>query len=422
MAIQTIVSFIVVLGVLVFVHELGHFLFAKRAGILVREFAIGFGPKIYSRKKGETVYSVRLLPLGGFVRMAGEDPEVIEVKTGSLAYATRTEEGEIDHLYFYEPVGVNRELIVGRIVEIDWEKKLFVRLEMEDEKEERFSLHSNAILHIDHKNEIQIAPWDRQFGSKTAGQKAMTIFAGPLFNLILTVLFFIIYTAMTGVEYRLPVLETLPNSPAQQAGILPGDEIQSVNGKKVETYDMLRYALMDSGGKEVTLTVKRGNQLLQLPVTPKKEGEAYVIGARFNTKEMIRDATFIEAVQGGLKDTYNWTVVLLESFGKLITGQTSIKSLGGPVQIGEVTGKVADAGILALIRWTALLSLNLAIFNLLPIPALDGSRLVFIGLEAIRGKPISPNKESMVHFVGFALLMMLMLVVTYNDIVKIFFT
>lgn len=416
---KTVVSFIVVLGLLVFIHELGHFLFAKRAGILVREFAIGFGPKIFTRKRGETTYSIRLLPLGGYVRMAGEDPEVLEVKTGALVYTSQTPEGKIDHLYFYEPVGLDRELMVGRIVEIDWEKELFVCLETEGEQEVRYDLHPTAILHVDSKNEMQIAPWDRQFGSKTSGQKAMTIFAGPLFNLVLTVLLFILYTSLTGVEYRLPVLQTQPNSPAQQAGILPGDEIQGVSGKKVDTYDMLRYELLESGGKEVILKVKRDNQLLDIPVTPRKEGEGYIIGATFNQNQMLRDATFLESIQGGFKATYNWSVVLLEGFGKLVTGQTSLKSLGGPVQIGEVTGKVAEAGILPLIRWTALLSLNLAIFNLLPIPALDGSRLVFIGLEAVRGKPISPNKESMVHFVGFALLMMLMLVVTYNDIMKL---
>lgn len=419
---QTIVSFVIVLGLLVFVHELGHFLFAKRAGILVREFAIGFGPKIFSRKKGETLYSVRLLPLGGYVRMAGEDPEVLEVKTGSLVYATKTEQGEIDHLYFYEPMDLNRDLFVGRVVEIDWEKDLFVRLEMEEGKEERFSLHREAILHVDEVTEMQIAPIDRQFASKTPGQKALTIFAGPLFNLILTVILFIIYTAMTGVEYRLPISEVVPNSAAQKAGIKPGDEILAVAGKRINTYDMLRYELMETKGREVMITVKRGNQTLELPITPQKSGEAYVIGAVFEQSKMLRDATFLESLQGGFQATYNWTVVLLDGFRDLVTGQVSIKSLGGPVQIGEVTGQVAEAGILPLIRWTALLSLNLAIFNLLPIPALDGSRLVFIGLEALRGKPINPNKESMVHLIGFALLMVLMLVVTYNDIVKVFFT
>ncbi|KFZ39712.1 RIP metalloprotease RseP [Thermoactinomyces sp. Gus2-1] len=420
---QTIVIFVLVLSLLVFVHELGHFIFAKRAGILVREFAIGFGPKLFATKRGETLYSIRILPLGGYVRMAGEDAEMVEIKTGTMVYATQTPEGKLNHLYLYDPQGLETEsLIVGRLVKADLERQLYVVLEDSDENEAKYFLDPQANIHYGEKTELQIAPYDRQFGSKTAGQKAMTIFAGPLFNIALTIILFAIYTFVTGIEDRLPVDQTIPDSPAAKAGIRENDLIVAINGKKVNTMDSLRYELLESKGETVTITVDRNGQKLDFPVTPQKSGEVYQIGVYFNVNEMKRDATLWEAAIDGFRQTYDWSVMIMDGFGKLVTGQLGLKSLGGPVQMGSITGEAAKAGYESLIRWTALLSLNLGIFNLLPIPALDGSRLVFIGIEAVRGRPISPNKESLVHFIGFALLMMLMLVVTFNDIKKVFFT
>lgn len=419
---QTVLVFILVLSLLVFIHELGHFLFAKRAGILVREFAIGFGPKIYSRIHGETMYSIRALPLGGFVRMAGEDAEVVEIKTGTLVYATHNSQGQIDHIYLKEPAYLQKNLTTGRVVEADLEDQLYLILEDDNGVETKYPLDSKALIHFSEKNVVQIAPKDRQFGSKTVGQKAMAIFAGPLFNIILTIILFMVYTLMVGIQDRLPVEEVLPGKPAALAGIQKGDLITAVNGQEVRTMDALRYKLMESKGEPVTISVQRAGKTLQMTVRPEKIGETYQIGAKFSVPKMMRKATVTEAVADGFKKTYEWSVIILDGFAKLVTGQLSIKSLGGPVQMGDITGKAAEAGIAPLIKWTALLSLNLGIFNLLPIPALDGSRLVFIALEAVRGRPINPNKESLVHFVGFALLMMLMLVVTFNDIKKIFFT
>ncbi len=419
---QTLIVFIFVLSFLVFVHELGHFIFAKRSGILVREFAIGFGPKIFTKMHGETLYSVRMLPLGGYVRMAGEDAEIVEIKTGTTVYATLSDDSKLDHLYLYEPPQMDvHSFAAGRLLEADLEKQLYVVLEKQDGTEQKYFLDSQAIIHYDEKTQMQIAPYDRQFGSKTAGQKAMTIFAGPLFNVILTIVLFGVYTFVTGIEDRLPVDKVIANSPAAQAGIQADDLIVAINGEKVNNMDSLRYNLLESRGNPVTITVKRDGKELNVPVTPQKSGEAYQIGVYFNVNDMKREATLMESVTDGFKQTYDWSVIILDGFGQLITGQLGIKSLGGPVQMGSITGEAAKAGVEQLLRWTALLSLNLGIFNLLPIPALDGSRLVFIGIEAIRGRPVNPNKESFVHFVGFALLIMLMIVVTFNDIKKVFF-
>lgn len=199
-----------------------------------------------------------------------------------------------------------------------------------------------------------------------------------------------------------------------------------IDGKKVSA-EKLFHVIQDSEGKPVKVTVERDGQILHLTITPKreydpqKEQQVYLIGVLFGSQQM-KDPNLWEAIVDGVKRTYDWTTIMVDGFAKLITGEYSINSLAGPVQMGDMTGKIAQRGIEPLIQWTALLSLNLAIFNLLPIPALDGSRLVFIGIEAIRGRPVHPNKEHLVHLVGFALLMMLMLVVTYNDIMKVFFT
>ncbi len=423
---QTVLVFIFVLGVLVFFHELGHFLFAKRAGILVREFAIGFGPKLFSKRYGETLYSLRILPLGGYVRMAGDDPEMVEIKTGTLVYMVENEEKEIERVFLYEPTHLEKAWIVGRVVKIDLENSCHVVLEDEEGNETEYALSRTAIIHYDPKNEMQIAPIDRHFASKTVGQKAMTIFAGPLFNIILTVILFTVLAFMVGVEGKLVVERFVENSPAEQAGMKPGDVMTEIDGKKVSA-EKLFHVIQDSEGKPVKVTVERDGQILHLTITPKreydpqKEQQVYLIGVLFGSQQM-KDPNLWEAIVDGVKRTYDWTTIMVDGFAKLITGEYSINSLAGPVQMGDMTGKIAQRGIEPLIQWTALLSLNLAIFNLLPIPALDGSRLVFIGIEAIRGRPVHPNKEHLVHLVGFALLMMLMLVVTYNDIMKVFFT
>lgn len=412
----TLIIFILVLGLLVFIHELGHFLFAKRSGILVREFAIGFGPKLFAKRVGETLYSIRILPLGGYVRMAGEDPELIEIKTGTTVIATQNKKGLIEHLYLYPPKQSIDRQIKGHVVEVDIEKELFVVIEDQSKKETKYRFDPQAIIHFDPKTEMQIAPIDRQFGSKTVGQKAATIFAGPLFNILLTIVLFIIFVMMTGVQY-LTVDKVIAGKPADHAGMRIGDKIVEINGRSVNTRDGYYYHLVSDPNKELQITVQRDGERLTLPVKPIQENGTYQIGVHL----VYQKANLLTAVQQGFIHTGEWTMIMLDSFKKLVTGQLSINSLGGPVQMGHTTGKVAEAGIEPLIKWMALLSLNLGIVNLLPIPALDGSRLIFIGLEAIRGRPINPNKESLVHFVGFAFLMLLMLVVTYNDIMKVFF-
>jgi regulator of sigma E protease len=417
----TIVAFILVLSVLVFIHELGHFLFAKRAGILVREFAIGFGPKLFSVFKGETLYSIRVLPLGGFVRMAGEDPETVEIPTGSKVTAERDESGRLVRIHLGD-APAKGDAVVGKVMELDLERDLYLVLEDEEGQQKRYSVHPQAVIQRDEKNVLQIAPRDRQFGSKSVGQRASTILAGPVFNIILSMILFGVLTLMTGVETKVSIHKVNPDSPAEQAGLKAGDEIIAIDGKRIQNAEAVSMNIQESKGEPLTFEVRRAGTTFELDVHPEWNEQHKMYWIDVQLQPHMRKATFSDAVANGFKETYQWTVRIFDGFGQLITGRIGIESLGGPVQIASITGQAAEAGYIPLIRWTALLSLYLGVFNLLPIPALDGSRLAFIVFEAIRGRPVDPNKESLVHFVGFALLMMLMLVVTYNDIMRVFFS
>jgi regulator of sigma E protease len=446
MVFQTVISFILVISLLVFIHELGHFLFAKRAGILVREFAIGFGPKLFSVFRGETLYSIRMLPLGGYVRMAGEDPEIVDLKTGTRLILDKDAQGRVLRIRTPKPPTAG-EIVEqpwmeagdleaddlpphlpprsvttgGKLLEVDLEDRLFVLVEDESGREVRHDVHPQAVIQYDEQNMIQIAPRDRQFGSKSILDRFLTIAAGPVFNFILTIILVAVVTLFIGLETRVSINGVVENSPAEEAGIKAGDIVREIEGKSVTSTTDIRIPLVESQGEPVDMVLERANQTYETRIQPEfsQETETYLIGIEM--KQEMREATLSEAVVQGFTGSYDMAVVLFRSLGQLITGKVGIDNLAGPVGIADITGQAAEAGWLALLRLTAVLSLNLGILNLLPIPALDGSRLVFIMLEALRGRPIDPNKESMVHFVGFALLMMLMLFVTYNDIVRLFF-
>jgi regulator of sigma E protease len=261
---------------------------------------------------------------------------------------------------------------------------------------------------------------DRQFASKGILDRALTILAGPVFNFLLTIVLMAVVTLVVGLETKVSVEDIDPGTPAEKAGIKPGDIVRSVEGKEVKSLNDIRMPLQEAGGKPVSMVLERANQNYDITVKPVKKDGQFLIGIRM--KQELRDATVSEAAVSGFKKTYELTGVMLQGISQLITGKVGLESLAGPVGIADITGQAAEAGWLPLVRLTALLSLNLGILNILPFPALDGGRLAFIAFEALRGKPIDPNKESLVHFVGFALLMMLMLLITYNDVVRVFFS
>lgn len=405
--------------VLVTVHEWGHYYFAKRAGILVREFAIGFGPKLFSYKRNETQFTLRLLPFGGFARMAGEDPELNQIEAGQTI-AVRESDGLVKTIYL-DQLDNRKNVIRGEVQSIDLEDALTLMLDVDGDSQQ-FKVHPQALT-VSKGQSVQIAPRDRQYGSKTVGQRAMAIFAGPLMNFVLAFVLFAIHVQMTGIQVANPtnviVGEVTEGMPADKAGIHEGDMIESINGEQVGAD---RQKLIDliaaSQDRPMDWVIRRGDESLNLTITPvAMEGQE---GGKVGIAPVLptRQAGFAETFQVAGQSMVDTTVAIFDGFRQLIQN-FSIDDLGGPVRTAEVTGQIAKQGIDQLTYWAAILSLYLGIFNLLPIPALDGSRLIFLGVEAVRGKPIDPSREGMVHFVGFAMLFLLMIAVTYNDILRL---
>ena len=409
-----------IFGALVFFHELGHFIFAKRAGILCREFAIGMGPKVFTHRKGETTYTIRLLPIGGFVRMAGEDPESVEIKPGYRIGLLFDNENHVNKIIIN-----NKEKFPNcRIVEVEYadiEKDLVIKGFPEDDSEsmQTFSVNPSAVI-VENGVESQIAPIDRQFGSKTLPQRFLAIFAGPAMNFVLAFFIFILIALLQGVPSNEPQLGAItPDGAAKSAGLQKGDIVQSINGSEISSWSDVVEIIQKNPNKKLDFSIIRNGKESVIQVTPlEKTVEGKKIGI-IGVYSPVEKSPF-QAVKYGFTETYFWTKQIFVMLGNLVTGQFSIDALSGPVGIYNSTAEVAKSGIYYLMKWAGILSINLGIMNLLPIPALDGGRLMFFAVEAVRGKPIDRQKEGMVHFIGFALLMLLMLVVTWNDIQRFF--
>ncbi|WLR43510.1 RIP metalloprotease RseP [Bacillus carboniphilus] len=418
---SNVLAFILVFGVLVFVHELGHLIFASRAGILCREFAIGFGPKVFAFKRKETVYTIRLLPIGGYVKMAGEDPEVIELKPGHNVGLLFNDQGEVDKIVLN-----NKERYPdARIIEVqstDLEHDMVITgyEQGDDEQLQTFNVSKVSFFIVDGQ-EIQIAPYDRQFGSKTILQRFKAILAGPAMNFVLAFVIFVLLAMIRGIPTDDPLIgKVIDNEPAQEAGFEQGDLVKSINGQSVASWEDITDIIVVNPDQELTFLIDRAGIEQELSVTPKtverENGEtAGIIGVY-----QYQEKSFINSFSYGATTTISVSQQILIALGNLISGQFSIDDLSGPAGIYHYTGEVAQSGFTSLMQWTAFLSINLGIMNLLPIPALDGGRLTFLTIEAIRGKPIDSQKEGFVTIVGFALLFLLMIVVTWNDIQRFF--
>ncbi|MBU0906331.1 MAG: RIP metalloprotease RseP [Firmicutes bacterium] len=418
---ESTIAFILIFGSLVFFHELGHFIFAKRAGIMVREFAIGFGPKILGFTKGETLYTIRLLPLGGYVRMAGEDMDSVELQPGFRVGLLLNRNEEVTKIVLNQNK-LLPDMLFLEVERSDLEKGLWIEGYDEEERLVRYSVSRNAVISENGKDTL-IAPYDRQFGSKSIGKRAMAIFAGPLFNFILAFFIFLAIGLLQGVPTYEPVISGVQdNGPAIEAGIQEGDLITKINGQAIDSWQQLAGKIQESPGKELNFEYVRDGETLQSNITPKTvEQKGQTFGQIGVLYESPVEKNPLKAVAYGAEQTYTWILKIFELLGMLVTGQFTIDALSGPVGIYKATEEVAQYGVFNLMNWAAILSINLGIMNLLPLPALDGGRLLFFLFEAIRGKPIDRQKEGMVHFVGIMLLMVLMVVVTWNDIQRFFF-
>jgi regulator of sigma E protease len=350
---ETILATLVVIGVLIFVHELGHFLVAKYLGVGVEAFSLGFPPKLFHKRVGETDYRLSVVPLGGYVKLMGENPS----------------------------------------------------------------------------EEIPPEMIPKSFSLRPVAQRFAIVAAGPLFNLLFAVVALSLVFTFTGIPYfNTEIGGVQPESPAQEAGLQKGDVILRIDDQAVHRWEDLSRVIRASGDKTLLITFRRGNEEKQVSLKPKTMetsnlfGEivsARLIGVSAPEKYEIEKIDPLSAWWHGLTYTYRILEVTIVSFGKLITQKVPLNSLGGPIMIAQVAGKQVQQGISQLIHFMAVLSINLAILNILPIPMLDGGHLLFFMVEGVRGKPVPVKYREIAQAIGLTALLTLMFFVFYQDILRL---
>ncbi|WP_323702562.1 RIP metalloprotease RseP [Mammaliicoccus sp. Dog046] len=426
--IYTILAFIFVFGLLVTVHEYGHMFFAKRAGIMCPEFAIGMGPKIFSYKKNETLYTIRLLPVGGYVRMAGDGLEQNPLTPGMHIAIKLNENNEITHVIMDDQHKF-QQIEHLEVKDSDFDNDIFIEgIASSDEERHHYKIAREAYF-VQGGDLIQIAPKDRQLMSKKPYQRFLTLFAGPLFNFILAFVIFIGLAYWQGVPTNEPVFGDLQkDGPAQTVGIKKGDEIKSVDGKEINKFTDLQPIFKEKKTSPVEIKVDRDGKEKTFKVAAKKN-KVEVSKGKYETNYLIGVAqptehTLFGPLLAGIEKTivagqYIFHAVL-NLIGSIFTGGFSFDMLNGPVGIYSNVDSVVKQGFVTLMGFTALLSVNLGIMNLLPIPALDGGRILFVFYEMIFRKPINKKAEMVMLSIGAVFLIFVMIMVTWNDIQRYF--
>lgn len=418
---KTIITFILVFGVLVFIHELGHFLFAKRAGVFVREFAIGFGPKLFQKKHGETTYTIRLLPLGGYVMMAGDDEEDLFTES-QLVYLQVNAEEKVKNIYLSEDTA---NLVPFQLEAVDLDERREVSGYWPNDPVKQFLPTAEEVFVIteDHRK-LQMVPKSRQYPAANRWHRFLINVAGPLFNFLLAIVVFsgIAFSA-PGIPTSSPIIgEVLTDSPAAAAGLHSGDEVQEVAGQEVSTWNEMVMALQDRGDQPTKLAIKtKEGQKQTVTLTPKlitddSGNQRGQIGV-----QVYMEKGFWDRLLYGVKQTFNIIASVFSVIYAMITGKLGMNQLGGPIAIFQATGEVTrSTGILGVMSFLGFLSVNLGTMNLLPIPGLDGGKILLLIVETIRRKPISKDKEYLITLIGIVCLLVLMLIVTWQDISRVF--
>lgn len=421
--IVTIITFILVFGILVLVHEYGHYYFAKRAGILVREFSIGMGPKIWWTRKNGTTYTVRLLPVGGYVRLAGSDDEdEDELRPGTPVTLQLNQDDQVVTINASSKAtlfqGIPMQLVASDLVDGLWVKGY---VNGDESELKTYPVNHDATV-VEHDGTVvQIAPRDVQFRSASLPARMMTNFAGPMNNFILSLLVFIILGfTLTGVPTNSNQIGKVnADSVAAKAGLVAGDRITKVNSTKVANWAELATNLSSKPNQQVKLTYTHKGETKTTTVRPQavKQG-----------KETVGQIGILEQQEKGIRARlmFGWQqfiqagTLIFAVLGHMFTHGFSLNDLGGPVAIYAGTSQATALGINGVLNFLALLSINLGIVNLLPIPALDGGKLLLNIIEAVIRRPIPEKAEGIVTMLGFMILLVLMILVTWNDIQRYF--
>jgi regulator of sigma E protease len=352
-----VVPFLIILSVVVFVHELGHYLIARRNGVRVQVFSIGFGPELFGvTDRSGTRWKVSAVPLGGYVKMHGD------------ADAT-----------------------------------------------------SSTI-------DLSALPDPDSFPAKTVWQRMAIVAAGPVANFVFAMVALALLFATVGRPFTpAEVGEVQPGSAAEEAGLLPGDRILAVDGGPIESFEHLQLVVRDQPGETMMFTIGRADETLDLPVTPRlvtiedRFGQTHKIGLIGVSRSGVefKRSNPVFAVVEGTTETFNLIGGTLYAIGEMIVGSRTTEELGGPLRIAQMSGEIAKDGVVPMIWFTAVLSINLGLINLFPIPMLDGGHLVMYGIEALRGRPLTERSQEMAFRFGLALVIMLMMVATWNDLVQL---
>ena len=421
--IVTIITFILVFGILVLVHEYGHYYFAKRAGILVREFSIGMGPKIWWTRKNGTTYTVRLLPVGGYVRLAGSDDEdEDELRPGTPLTLQLNQDDQVVTINASSKAtlfqGIPMQLVASDLVDGLWVKGY---VNGDESELKTYPVNHDAMV-VEHDGTVvQIAPRDVQFRSASLPARMMTNFAGPMNNFILSLLVFIILGfTLTGVPTNSNQIGKVnAGSVAAKAGLVAGDRITKVNSTKVANWAELATNLSSKPNQQVKLTYTHKGETKTTTVRPQavKQG-----------KETVGQIGILEQQEKGIwaRLMFGWQqfiqagTLIFAVLGHMFTHGFSLNDLGGPVAIYAGTSQATALGVNGVLNFLALLSINLGIVNLLPIPALDGGKLLLNIIEAVIRRPIPEKAEGIVTMLGFMILLVLMILVTWNDIQRYF--
>ncbi|CAI2677920.1 RIP metalloprotease RseP [Apilactobacillus apinorum] len=420
--ITTILAFIVVFGILVFVHEFGHFIAAKKSGIMVREFSIGMGPKIFFYRHNHTTYTIRILPLGGYVRMAGlADNETQQLEPGTPVTLEFNDKDEVTLINTSQKKR-NINGLPLEVSDIDLQKGLWIEgYQDNNEDVKRFNVNHDALMIESDGTTVQIAPEDVQFQNAPVLKKMITNFAGIFNNVLLAIVAFSLLSFLQGgvVSTQNKVNTASGHSVARDAGIKNGDKIIKVDNVKTDNWNELSSAIQSKPNTNVVLTVERNNQthIIKLKTdSQESNGKKYGLIGIENTL----DTSFGAKLLSGFTRTWDMTRSLYSQLAYMISGHFSLNDLGGPVAIYANTTKATKLGMAGIVYFIGFLSINLAIMNLIPIPVLDGGKILMNIIEAIRRKPTSEKVETVVTLIGFAIIVVLMLLVTINDIQRYF--